>query len=60
MTLQLAKNFEHATTHLLPKIAKGLIVGYDWLASPAMSDQERLNHELAATEPVRHFNGISL
>jgi hypothetical protein len=60
MTNQISKHFGQTTTHLVPKIFRGLVLGYDWLTGPAMSDQERLNHELAATEPLRHFGNMSL
>jgi hypothetical protein len=60
MTIQLSKQFGHTTTHLVPKIVKSLIVGYDWLSGPAMSEQDRLNQEIAVTEPLRHFGNMSL
>lgn len=60
MTLQLSKQFGHTTTHLVPRIVRSLIVGYDWLSGPGMSEQERLNQEIAATEPLRHFGSMSL
>ncbi|HEU0020120.1 MAG TPA: hypothetical protein VFR55_00375 [Dehalococcoidia bacterium] len=59
MTIQISKHFEHTTAHLLPRIVRSLAVGYDWLTGPAMTDQERVNHELAATEPLRNLSNIS-
>ena len=58
MTIHVNKHIEHTTTHLLPIIAKGLVAGYDWLAGPAMSEQERMTHELAETESLRRIGNM--
>jgi hypothetical protein len=60
MTIQTSKHFGHTSNHLLPKIVRSLVVGYDWLSGPAMSEQDRVNHELAATEPLRQLSHMSL
>ncbi len=57
MTLHLNKHLEHPT-HLLPAIAKGLVAGYDWLAGPALSEQERMEHALAETESLRRIGNL--
>ncbi len=58
MTIHLTNNFEHTTTHLFPKIAKGLVAGYDWLSGPAMSEHERMEYVLAETEPLRQIGNM--
>ena len=29
---------------------------YDWVSGPAMTEQERMQHQLAETEPLRRFS----
>ncbi len=29
---------------------------YDWVSRPAMTEQERMQHQLAETEPLRRFS----
>ena len=47
MNVHLHFHFDHNHDGLLTRIARDLGVAYDWLAGPGLSDQERLNRELA-------------
>ena len=59
MTLNFAKYVEHSSSEFLPRIAKGISVGIDWLTGPAMSEQERLNYKLQESEPGRTFGTMA-
>ncbi len=33
----------------------GALAAYNWISGPAMTEQERTQHRLAETEPIRRF-----
>ena len=35
------------------KVEAGVATVYDWVSGPAMTDRERMQHELQVTEPIR-------
>ena len=49
-------HFDHHD-RLLSRITRELTLAYDWLTGPALTDQERLNLELAQAQPDKYFNG---
>jgi hypothetical protein len=51
-------NNEHENA--LSRIAKGVVAAYDWLSGPAMSEQQRINHDLTATEWDRRIGPVGL
>ena len=51
-------HIDHNHDRLLDRISRELTVAYDWLTGPAMSDQERLNRELAQTRSNKYSNGV--
>ena len=50
----------HDEKGILPKIGHQLVHVYDWISGPAMSEQERMQRELAETEPYRRIGPFSL
>ncbi len=44
---------------ILPKIGHQIVVVYDWLSGPPMSEHDRLNRELAETETLRQLSNRS-
>ena len=40
---------------LLPKIGHQIVVIYDWLSGPPMTEHERIEHALAESESVRQM-----
>ena len=34
----------------------GVLSVYDWVSGPPMTEQERAQHKLAETEPIRRFS----
>ena len=47
-------NFLHLS-EVLHHVEDGVVHAYDWLAGPAMSEKERMEHRLAETEPIRRI-----
>ena len=38
----------------------GVLAVYDWMSGPAMTEQERTQHRLAETEPLRRYTQPSI
>ena len=58
MNAHIPFHIDHDPDRLLSRISRELTVAYDWFAGPAMSDQERLNRELAQTRSSKYSNGV--
>lgn len=50
-------HFDHHHGGLFSRIARDLGAAYDWLAGPAMSEQERLDRELAEARSSKYAEG---
>jgi len=48
----------HDDKGILPKIGHQLVHIYDWITGPAMTEQDRINRELAESEPYRRIGPI--
>ncbi|MFQ6029941.1 MAG: hypothetical protein ACE5Q6_20905 [Dehalococcoidia bacterium] len=46
MALHGEKHQDQHHTGILPRIAHDIVVAYDWLTGPAMSERERIRREL--------------
>lgn len=58
MSINFHSNDHHESA--LSRIAKGLVAAYDWVSGPAMSEQQRIHHELAVTEGERRIGPVGL
>ena len=45
---------------ILPKLGHQIVHLYDLLSGPAMSEQDRINREIAQSEPVRRISNYSV
>ena len=43
---------ETATPNILERIAQSILIGYAWVSGPAMSEQQRVERELAKAHTV--------
>ena len=47
MTEHTDNTIETGSTPILERIAQSILIGYAWVSGPAMSDQQRMEKELA-------------
>ena len=52
MIAQNDKVSETAATTMLERIAQSILIGYAWVAGPAMTEQQRMEKELAKAHVV--------
>ena len=45
---------------ILPKLGHQIVHLYDLLSGPAMTEQDRINREIAESEPVRRIRNYGL
>jgi hypothetical protein len=45
---------------ILPKLGQQIVHLYDLISGPAMSEQDRINREIAESEPVRRIVNYGL
>ena len=57
MSLHIHLHTDHNHDGLLVRIARDLGAAHDWLAGPGMSEQERMQRELAQARNDRHGSG---
>jgi len=50
-------NFLHLG-EVLHHMEGSFVAAYDWLSGPAMSEKERMEHQLAESEPVRRVGPL--
>ena len=56
MTIQLHR--PNHTGELLTKLMKEVVQVHDWLTGPAMSEQDRVERELAESEGLRRMTAL--
>jgi hypothetical protein len=54
------KPSDHHQEGLLNRITKDILVVYDWLSGPPMSEQDRINRTLEETRPLRDKNLVTM
>jgi hypothetical protein len=54
------KPSDHHQEGLLNRITKDVLAVYDWLSGPPMSEQDRINHTLEETRPLRDKNLVTM
>jgi hypothetical protein len=54
------KPSDHHQEGLLNRITKEVLAVYDWLSGPPMSEQDRINHTLEETRPLRDKNLVTM
>lgn len=52
MTEQRENTIETGSTTILERIAQSILIGYAWVSGPALSDQQRMERELARAHVV--------
>lgn len=52
------REVKHSGSHLVHRMESGFQTVYGWLSGPAMSDQDRVRHQIVETEILRRFPGL--
>ena len=50
------KHQEHHHAGLITRLAHDIVVAYDWLSGPAMSERDRMKRDLAEARHDRHLD----
>ena len=50
------KEVRETGSRFIHRLETGALTVYDWVSGPAMTEQERTQHRLAETEPIRRFS----
>ena len=50
------KEVRETGSRFIHRLETGVLTVYDWVSGPAMTEQERTQHRLAETEPIRRFS----
>ena len=56
MALHGEKHQERHQAGLLTRLAHDIVVAYDWLSGPPMSERDRMNRDLAESRHDKHLN----
>ncbi len=49
------KEMRETSSRFIHRLETGVMAAYGWVSGPAMTEQERIQHRLAETEPIRRF-----
>ena len=49
------KEVRDVGSRFVHKMEAGLMAAYDWVSGPAMTEQDRAQHRLVETEPLRRY-----
>ena len=49
------KEARESGSRFIHLMESGALAAYNWISGPAMTEQERTQHRLAETEPIRRF-----
>ncbi len=50
------KEVRETGSRFIRRMEAGALAAYDWVSGPPMTEQERTQHRLAETEPIRRFS----
>lgn len=50
------KEMRETSSRFIHRLETGVMAVYDWVSGPPMTEQERTQHRLAETEPIRRFS----
>ena len=50
------KEVRESGSRFIHQMEMGVIAVYDWVSGPAMTEQERTQHRLIETDPIRRYN----
>lgn len=50
------KEVRESGFRFIHRMEAGALAVYDWVSGPPMTEQERMQHRLAETEPLRRFS----
>lgn len=54
------KEVRETSSRFVHLMEAGVLAVYDWVSGPAMTEQERTQHRLAETEPIRRFSQTTI
>ena len=50
------REMRETSSRFIHRMEAGVMAVYDWVSGPAMTEQERTQHRIAETEPIRRFS----
>ena len=50
------KEMRETSSRFIHRLETGVMSVYDWVSGPAMTEQERIQHQIVETEPIRRFS----
>ena len=54
------KEARETGSRFIHKLETGVVAVYDWVSGPAMTEQERTQHRMAESEPIRRFSQATM
>ena len=54
------KEVRETSSRFVHLMEAGVLAVYDWVSGPAMTEQERTQHRLAETDPIRRFSQTTI